>query len=42
MQWNEGAFTWVVPEGTAYLTVWLRATGSGIAEFRNVELRQVQ
>ena len=40
-QWHSGAFAFVAPERTAYVTVWLRATGSGVAEFRNVELRQV-
>jgi Dolichyl-phosphate-mannose-protein mannosyltransferase len=41
-QWSRGAFAFVVPETTNYLTIWLRATGSGTSEFQNVELRQVQ
>lgn len=36
--WMTGAFAFQVPPGTTSVTVWLRAHGTGVAEFREVEL----
>jgi hypothetical protein len=36
--WTQGAFAFRVPPTTTTLTIWLRATGTGVAEFQDVEL----
>jgi hypothetical protein len=40
--WASGAFSFTLPPGSASLTVIMRATGTGTAAFRAVELRQVR
>ncbi len=40
--WATGAFAFTVPAGADALTIWLRATGSGSAEFTEVELREIE
>jgi 4-amino-4-deoxy-L-arabinose transferase-like glycosyltransferase len=41
---SEGSqgFAFQVPAGTGQLRIWLRVTGSGAADFSNVELRQIR
>ena len=39
--WTPGAFAFIAPPDTVMLQTWLRATGSGVSEFRAVQLRQV-
>jgi hypothetical protein len=36
--WTTGAFAFEAPPGARSLTVWLRATGTGVAEFQDVKL----
>ena len=36
--WTQGAFAFRVPPTATSLTIWLRATGTGVAEFQDVEL----
>jgi hypothetical protein len=36
--WTQGAFAFRVPPTATTLTIWLRATGTGVAEFQDVEL----
>jgi hypothetical protein len=36
--WTQGAFAFRVPSTATTLTIWLRATGTGVAEFMDVEL----
>lgn len=40
--WAKGAFSFTLPRGAASLAVILRATGTGTAAFRSVELRKVR
>ncbi len=40
--WAVGSFAFTVPAETERTTVWLRATGTGQAEFRRVELFEVK
>ena len=40
--WTAGAFAFAAPPDTVMLQTWLRATGSGVSEFRTVQLRQVR
>ena len=40
--WATGAFAFTVSANTTALQVWLRATGDGVAEFKDVVLRLVQ
>jgi hypothetical protein len=39
--WRSGAFGFGVPPNAASIVVWLRAKGTGSAEFRDVEVRQI-
>jgi hypothetical protein len=39
--WKSGAFGFGVPPNAASMVVWLRAKGTGSAEFRDVEVRQI-
>jgi hypothetical protein len=36
--WTSGAFAFEAPPGARSLTIWLRATGTGLVEFRDVKL----
>jgi mannosyltransferase len=36
--WTQGAFAFRVPPAATSLTIWLRATGTGVAEFQDVKL----
>lgn len=36
--WTAGGFAFQVPPAATSVTIWLRATGTGVAEFRDVQL----
>jgi hypothetical protein len=39
--WTPGAFAFRVPLSVTSLTIWLRAAGTGVAEFQDVKLRRL-
>lgn len=40
--WTRGAFAFRIPPGAQKMTIWLRVTGHGTAEFGDVELREAR